>query len=663
MVTTIQSFQFSGSQPIGADAAPKTGTIEELSQIAGVKAPREAPDLPPMPMIVPPETNLSKALSKMGDQIIKTTTEVEKNKVESKSLSAKLEGPTKKLEASLEAGAAIQEGVSSVIPDLPELKEADLGLAGACLEGVASFIESGMNTLKLTETIKKIKEWQTELETKRAELTPIEIEDLEAKIKSAEERKGDLMQDLVSDSIKMALTCIEKGTDFAAQVREAGEAALAAESAKGTAMPLVQGAAKAGSHAVQALPVVSGVAGSVLSVVTVALTSKALNDNRALAGKINQEIESVKKELESAKEDPFLSEVLQLRLQNLQKQYEENAVNTVKNALACTSGVLGAAVAAKTVALAVGATVGVTLGTAVTATGIGAIVIGSAALVVGAGYLTYKNRHAIQNKLQNVDISRQEFFNDKKIKNLQEEKIALREFYDASSKTLEQIQEFEEGSDAQASPLARMEDSYRGKIEFHQTQIDRLKTRKTKLNKTLKKTALTEKTIDRIASVGSDIIILDSQIEYHTKKMQEVMKEKDSIHAERGALKEKSHRIVEKARAGMHRVDLKIIEKAEDLRALNARRNEINDAFKYGKDVAKFGKGANGEEMNWKTLKEIHDRLYETATASSLDKLQKFFAEQNKRITSDVATSGLKERIGKENFWDLVVKGVTAQVK
>lgn len=524
------------------------------------------------------------------------------------------------------------------------------------------------------------------------------IRNLTHKIKIMEEEKENLTKDLVISSIKAGLGAIQEGTDYAEKLQEVGEkvragahagaevpkgahavhhtVSLAHEAAKGGGQavsqahhmvpvaheaakaltppihPIVQEAAKGAADQIQALSVAGAVTGSVLSVISVALSSKALIENREIAKKIMEKKETVLKQLENHKNDPFMTKVLTLRLQNLERQYEENAILTVKNALSLTAGVLGGAAAAKTVALAVGATVSATLGTAFAVTGVGAMAMGSAALLIGTGYLVYKNRHAIQNKLQNLNISRKEYLREREIKQLQGERAEIQEKYVASSKAYERTKIYEKATEGGQALWSRVEDVFQERIAELLEEMDKFQKEKAELER-VKTPSLKKDPINR------RIKELESQIQAGESQIREIAREKTRLALSRAQVQVRSHYFTEESMTRMSETDSRIMGKTEELRELNTRRNDINDAYEYGQDVAKFGKGADGEEMTWEKLREAHIFLHESANAESLEKMKELFIEQH----GEVDVSDLKEGIDSKKLWNFVTKMVTAPVK
>jgi hypothetical protein len=621
---------------------------------------REPPtSLPPMPQEVPPKTPESENLTRLGDQVLKLAESPPKEKGETEHLSEKIET------AVSGGGTALSltsKGLdASTLPKLEELTQARLELSAAAIEEFASAAEIGMDVLKLFEnnqTIKgaqaKLYEQNNELETLKKELVNAkkdgdetkaafiekkmekvekEIEKLTVTIEKEIEKKKDTIQELVSKSVTTALTGTQKGTGYASEVM------------------------KTGTAAVHATAIASSVTGSVLSVVTIALTSKAINDNRQLAVKINTEKASVLQELEKARgeKDGVMTEILELRLRNLDQQLEENTVNTVKNAITLTAGVLGTAAAAKAVALAVGATIAVGLGTAVTATGIGAIVLGSAALLIGGGYLVYKNRHAIGNKLQNVDISRQEWSDGRNIRQLQNEKTELRDVYESSTQKFQKTLDAEKvtsGAEDSRSETEKVDDLYRDVIDSLSDQITTLKKEREVLMRTETNNPLT-----KVANMGRRHFI-ESEIAGLQQQIRFMAEQKTLIALERAQTQKSSFTATQRSMDKMLHTDVAIHSRAQDLRDLNTRRNEINETYKYGKDVAKFGKNDKGEEFTAHTLGQVHSRLFEGTTKhkESLAKMEKYFLK-----SCGVAVE--LEGANSEKFWEQVLKGVTAPVK
>jgi hypothetical protein len=164
-----------------------------------------------------------------------------------------------------------------------------------------------------------------------------------------------------------------------------------------TTQQVVSGAAGLVTHVpvVQALQTIGSVLGVVGSIVGVAISSKAIDDNRKLAFKIPAMKRNVEVQLEAAEKKTVSRSILKLRMKNLRFQEEENHVGIVKNSIGLAVSLLGTAVGAKVLLAVAGVAIGATIGASVAALGIAAAVLGCVGLAIGLGYVIYRRRHAI----------------------------------------------------------------------------------------------------------------------------------------------------------------------------------------------------------------------------------------------------------------------------
>jgi hypothetical protein len=60
------------------------------------------------------------------------------------------------------------------------------------------------------------------------------------------------------------------------------------------------------------------------------------------------------------------------------------------------------------------------------------------------------------------------------------------------------------------------------------------------------------------------------------------------------------------------------------------RRTEINEAYKYGQHLAKFGKGMDGKQYDVAGLRELHERIYDHVSKNPQDlvSLRKHFMNE-----------------------------------
>jgi hypothetical protein len=238
------------------------------------------------------------------------------------------------------------------------------------------------------------------------------------------------------------------------------------------------------------------------------LTSKQLLDNKEVAAKITKEQAIVSKQIEEAikNKDSLMQNILQMRLRNLNQQEQDNNISILKNALSLMGGALGVAVAVKSMLIAVGLTVWVGASTAISATGIGAAVLGGVALAVGLAYLWYKNRHAIQNQLQNKKMTAEDWSVKQKLMRYQSDK-SLAEW---TKKFSENVM-----SSAENVDVGKMEAQHRNKVIELTKKINELKAEKKEIG------AKEGSLLDRVGKCW-ELFIIDqkiSKLEWEVEKL------------------------------------------------------------------------------------------------------------------------------------------------
>lgn len=642
-----------------------------------------------LPPEIPSPTPAMTNLANLGTKLINLPTPAKTEDVEKENRLEKTENVVEHGGETMEVSAKVMVAVDEN-PALPELSKVDLSVMAAFLEDTASGAQILMIVLKINEQTEMIDHAKSEVSAKTKEMQNLageldkakkegnadkvatleksvkklttEIKEHNHIIQKGEKEKEVLKKDFVGIVVKTGLVSLKGVTEVVEKFKELADVAQtgtevvknvqSAHQVVRLGMPLAQEAGQeAGSAGVQALPVLGAIAGSLLSLLTLALSSKALMHNKGVAQEIEKEKKQVLTDMETFKDNPIVTKVLSFRLQSLDQQTQNNAVSTVKNAFSEAAGILGTAVSAKALAVAVGATVSAPLGTAVAATGIGAIVLGTGGLVIGLGYLAYKNRHAIENSLENANISRKEYLENRKIDQLQKAKTVLYETYVTSTKGYEKTKAFEEGSEGSEAISEKLDNIFREQIDEIQDEIIQINA---------KIEGLKGNFLNKFK-----IIKLERQIEADRQEIQSIAQQKTKIAMQRAETQATLFHSAEASLDELRQTDLKIINAANDLIELNKVRNIFNDRYIYGQDVAKFAADADGEEVTWQTLKEAHDSLYEAVMENpeSLEILQKYFAEQNTRLKADVGVSALNKNVGKKEFWEVMIKAMTAPIK
>ncbi len=682
----------------------------EADLIRGEETAERAPPeiLPPMPEEIPPEAEDVQELQALGEQILEAF-------VSSPSFQALI--PERVLDERVEDPAAewiekIPEGMDRLagIFDAPgfsaTLTSSDVVAFGAStIEFAFSLAVIGRNMMQVLENKKIIAKAQEQLTAKQPELDRLKSElqalpdenkaartaELQGKIDLLEtevaflneaiQNNGEKIKDLYQNMGQVALRSTLRTTSSGAAF--GGEICTTA-TAHTTAASSVHAALFAGS-----------VAGALATIAVIAITSKELNENRLIANKINQEIATVRQELEIAKSqgDNVMEEFLNLRLRNLDVQLSENKVNAVKNALYLSAGVLGSVAAAKSIAVLVGVTIGAAFGTAATVTGIAVPVAVAGALTIGGGYLIYKNRHAIENSLQNASISMQERGKERTILSIQQEKSGLTgklQEAEARVKSTRSIEQPGEGGvlsiKEQAEDLLRNEiEALYGAIQHNQEKIQKHEEAIARNNQKIDELKEVADRIPTMTYAKQDIfdkirglrvqnvgpVIECKHLRQQNEKMEREIRGKIEELQNRAIARGERQRMQILAREDTHRrirpqieqTDEKIMRQVDRLLELQERREAIAVRYYYGKDVAKFGKSETGQAMSEQELKGIHDRLYEAASKGpdQMKKIRDYISKQNARLESNsVDVRHLMPGVTKDNFWKVVIEGAAA---
>ncbi len=319
-------------------------------------------------------------------------------------------------------------------------------------------------------------------------------------------------------------------------------------------------------QAVDTLKVAGGITGVLGSILGLFLSSKAIHENRMLKQKITADIENVTQEIKDAQ--GLEKECLELRLKCLEKQLEENTVGTVKHSISLVGSILGASLAVKVLVVALGVTIGVGVGVALTAIGIGSGILAGAGLLIGIGYLIYKNRHAIQNKLQKAALALTSLKSSMTIKQIRGEGTASIEKIERIYK--KRVQVFSKNT---------------SKRELEYAQVSQ---NITKLEELLKNPNLKPKILQRYerrlseekrtqAEIGAEIKTLnDSLVKLKEKRVKEIKKESNTTEGRISLIHQYIHR----------------------------RGQALNEAYVYGQHLGKFA-----GDVTLEKLKDFEKRL------------------------------------------------------
>ncbi|MDP1835519.1 MAG: hypothetical protein Q8K75_06265 [Chlamydiales bacterium] len=297
-----------------------------------------------------------------------------------------------KLPSSLSAISSVQKVDASVIPALHGVSN----LAGDAIFVVtlAGLVSKASQYRELTEIISQkeanLKIWE-QIQDEGEEKTTYSPE--EAKEKILELRReiselSDQANDIKMNALKGVLTSglstadnIVSSASFVASLTQASTAA--ADLAVVAKFLGVAGAAVGGALHVAGLV-------------------KDVNIMRATEAESSRLIDLLK----SGDLDPAVSEVIELRLDHLEKITDQNAIDLTQHAVGLYAAGLGGIATTTGIALGLtGATVGVVF---VSATGVGAGIVAGGMAVAGLGYAAYKNKENISLSLSKGSLTIQE---------------------------------------------------------------------------------------------------------------------------------------------------------------------------------------------------------------------------------------------------------------
>lgn len=624
-------------------------SLQEISE----KKLESSASLPSLSPEVPPSVDKIEIVHEAGANILKKSeAAAEARKAEEEvALSEKLENQTKYVDLATKVlEDAIEEGLGTTV-----LGPADVELAKSGLEVTPELLETGAKTLKIFDADQVIEKAKAELNSKQQEMERLknqlalkikkgedknqiellqisvidltkEIGLLKDKIKELEEEKGNLIQNLAAILVKTGLITAKGATDHAVQIQETAEAL-----------------GKGVHSAQETLPIVSHTMGGFLGLIKLALSANEIQANWSLSKKIEEEKKLVLRELEIHKNDPCMKEFLELRIRSLDRQYEVNLVNTVKNYMSVSSGIIGSVFAVKS---AIAATIGVTAGSASVTGGLVLLTIGYAPLVLGIGYLALKNQKAIEAKYEKAKLAREIFFTEREIKQLREKQQIIELKLAKAKKTPEE-------------DLEKMNSPHEDRVAAIEKALAELKA---------KKKALQESNdsgfFDKMANAG-DLFFINLLTDSNERNLKNLKNEKENVSLKEMEKRKISIQNIPKFETEKNRIIILIAQKMEKLKNLTNQQKQIDDLNKYGQHVAKFAKGNDGAEMSYLQLAEAHNRLFHLASQNpeTLEKMRKFLSDQNLRLKNDMDITPLVKGIDKENFWNYVVMGATAQIK
>ncbi len=581
---------------------------------------------------IPPLTEEGEMVLELGDQLLNLPTK--------QKLSSELETPTT-------LGTTVTSSTASILSKIPNHPTTTISSTGVQELGIA--VDIGMQAVKLFENNKVIEKARDNIALLKEQihkLTPQgspPSQKNQKKIEQLQQQVDKNMQAIESEigkkkkSIEGLITSSLKGASSGTYT---GDNYIASLAHKGT--PLMH-------HA----QIASSVGGSVFSILSIVLSSKELDKNRVTAKKIAEEKELLlqEKEYYTDSGEVAMVELISLRIQNLDQQLEDNKANTLKNAFSLTAGILGTAAVAKTMALALGATIAATAGSAITATGIGAAVIGVVGLVIGSGYFIYKKRHAIQHKIQNIGLSVKENSVKREITQLNQEQTKSGIKQKQSRDIYESTKSYEKNSE-------KTNTYYENAIEDMHKKISTLEEEIVDLKKQ------TPTNLLKKVSHLSTLRIKEREVKTLKNEIQNLITEKTNFSLFRSQVQQKSFQHAQKQEGKISKTSKKIAQHEKNLSELNLQQKELNDNYRFGKDIGKFAKSESGEDMSVQKLSDIHSKICPKTGQSEhqIEKIKQFFIEQNKRTKSNVDTFEFHSDLGPDALWDLIVQGVTAPV-
>lgn len=304
------------------------------------------------------------------------------------SSSEAIENTSEKVQNLDPAKVCIAETVGSGVLDLVEMvtpyeNSAEFHETSLGFSSLISSSLIGIYILKCIEGKHRIKDLQTTLFSMKEEFDALEDS---AKKEKLADHINQLEQHIFHE-------CASKQQMFDLIISKSTQGGLS--SIRQTA--LIVNITQHGSEAAVALGTGTGVAVAVCPLLALFFGSKSLRKVAKAYHKLHQAREKVEAMLLETEGDRSLKHLgMQLRHGNLKKQEQELAIKASRELFTITSGALGTAVTIKTLTISIGMGAGLIFGAALTATGIGAIVAGSIALLIGGVYAAKKNEDDIR---------------------------------------------------------------------------------------------------------------------------------------------------------------------------------------------------------------------------------------------------------------------------
>jgi hypothetical protein len=485
--------------------------------------------------------------------------------------------------------AEIKETSEQVISD----EEADMAKAEEILDPFLNTISDlGKIPLffakenELAEKTKSLQELEEQL--KNPELSEEKIETIKFQILTLKKQMKKLEDSIQADLLKNMTTAFK--TTITATKTATGQAAN------------FSGAAV---HALHIAGPSLGIAGGVIGTVTSGI---GLKNDLKTDDVVSDKFDELMKLLKATKPGSLLHKIIFIKLQQLEQQSNDLGFSLVKNYVGVLSSTLGVSASIGNIVAAAGVVLSVKLAALVSATGIGALVLGIPVLIGGTAYLIHRNKEAIAHGLDTTG----------KVLEVEWEKFQ-KEKIDEKLKEIKQMENFlTEGSDrkknikdyylntiaALAQEKIKLHEQLFYMEEDHESIFGRITTHITKMGIKSK--------IEEVNNKMKEVVAQVRLINEEEEKMVQLVKHKissenkDAMLAESSALKER----------------IKILE------------TEKANLEKQGEYITM---ASNVKGMNWQEIQAMEESLQIEIKqlleqdANALEPIRVFLTEQNFR--------------------------------
>lgn len=315
--------------------------------------------------------------------------------------------------------------------------------------------------------------------------------DLEARLEALKEEQHELTDEFISVGLEGA--------------RAAGITASYIGRSVKIALPSLQTAA-----------VASAVAGSFGGIACIAITAKALDDNRKTHSKLSEAKAEVLTTLQSL--DPNtqveLIQICNMKLASIKRQIRDNNIGIFRNIVSTASCVLGTTSSGLTAAMAAGAVVG---GGALAASALasGGISLAVIAAAVGIGYFTYTHRTEISHEFKTDRNYARQVILDVQIDRLRKEMD--RALLGSDESQVRKLEQSKLSTEKTADELEQIAEESKAKLGIVRQKLSVVDEKVNEVKLGLKKGSLSKSEKMKLAKEEHDLKLAHKELERESK--------------------------------------------------------------------------------------------------------------------------------------------------